>query len=84
MQTNPLKLFRSMRGLTQGRLAALAGVNIETICRAERYRDAFDRLQPRTRVKLAAALGVPLRELEQFKHIAEDDRGIVPSSVVGR
>jgi transcriptional regulator with XRE-family HTH domain len=76
---NPIRIWRTVRGLRQADVARLAGINGETLCRAETNLNAFTAMRPRTRARLAAVLGVPLRELEQLKHIAEDDLGITPS-----
>jgi transcriptional regulator with XRE-family HTH domain len=76
---NPLRLWRTVRGLRQADVARLAEINVETLCRAETNLNAFTSMRPRTRARLAAVLGVHVRELEQLKYIAENDLGLTPS-----
>lgn len=54
-QTTPLRVLRQRRALSLGELAARSGISVATLWRAEVARS---RPYPRTRRRIAAALGV--------------------------
>ena len=61
----PLRVLRLNQGLTQAELAALAGVSEYTVTRLERGQRK--RPHPATRRKLAAALGVPIADVDELR-----------------
>ena len=65
----PLRVLRLNQGLTQAELAALAGVSEYTVTRLERGQRK--RPHPATRRKLAAALGVPIADVDELRGNSE-------------
>ena len=61
----PLRTLRLNRGLTQVELAEKAGVSEVTVVRLERGRGK--RPYPGTRRKIAAALGVPIADVDELR-----------------
>jgi transcriptional regulator with XRE-family HTH domain len=61
----PLRVLRLNKGLSQAELAALAGVSEYTVTRLETGQRK--RPHPATRRKLAAALGVPIADVDELR-----------------
>lgn len=58
-----IKLFLGQRGWTQGKLAERAGISRQTLCAILARGSA----SPRSAVRLADALGVPLEQIAEVR-----------------